>query len=346
MTRWHLRDSQAGTLFFAQFLGSMCGAFLKGRSLPRMIALGFALVALCAGMLAVAPPIVAPLVLFLSGCGLGMAMTSTSVRIEQIASGASGNALASLNAVWAAGAGLAPWLLLTGIHRSLTTFLLAMMIPAALAAGSVLWVVQQAAVPHMIDGVTSRLPPAALPLPYALLLILLSFGAVGVETGLGGWMTAYIARAGLAAVVSTMAASCFWFGLLLSRALLALLMTRRTSAISVLLGAIAFTFGAACLLLVSTAPVPIIFVALLCGCGVGPLYPLVLARALALMRGRAVFAVAGLGAAFVPLTTGLISQGVGSLEVGLLLPLSLLLLMFFALFLGRLGIRETAEVQR
>ena len=339
--RWNLHDSRAGTLFLAQFLGSMSGAFLKGLPLSRMIALGFAVIALCAALLGVLPGAAAPAVLFLYGCGLGVAMTSTSVRIGQVTSHRSGNALASLNAVWAAGAGIAPWLLLPWMHRSLTAFLLGMTIPAALAAGAILWVGKQAE-PPASRGRAPHASRPALPFPSVLLLIFLSFGAVGVETALGGWMTTYIGRAGLPATVSTTAASCFWFGLLGSRLALSLLLTRRTSAVHLLLLTIALALAAASLLLRSANPGLVVLVALLCGCGVGPLYPLVLERALALLRGRAVFAIAGLGAALVPLLTGLLSGWAGSLRIGLLLPLSILLLMFLSLLAGRRGIQEEA----
>jgi fucose permease len=58
------------------------------------------------------------------------------------------------------------------------------------------------------------------------------------------------------------------------------------------------------------------------GFAVGPMYPLLLALVFEHDRGNMIFALAGLGAASLPLLTGVLSSGAGSLRVGLLAPLT------------------------
>jgi fucose permease len=77
--------------------------------------------------------------------------------------------------------------------------------------------------------------------------------------------------------------------------------------------------------------------------GIGPIYPLVLAFALRLFRGRWMFVVAGLGAAGLPWITGLVARSAGSLRLGLAIPLLMLLAMAAALALGMRRLGADAE---
>jgi FHS family glucose/mannose:H+ symporter-like MFS transporter len=74
----------------------------------------------------------------------------------------------------------------------------------------------------------------------------------------------------------------------------------------------------------SRSPVAIILCAGVIGLALGPIYPLLLAKALTLMKdspdAKWVFSISGLGAAVLPWVTGKISAHNGSLRIGLLVP--------------------------
>jgi fucose permease len=62
--------------------------------------------------------------------------------------------------------------------------------------------------------------------------------------------------------------------------------------------------------------------ALIAGFGCGPVYPLLLAIVLRRRNTPAIFVVAGIGSAALPLATGALSSGVHSLGAGLCIPLA------------------------
>jgi FHS family glucose/mannose:H+ symporter-like MFS transporter len=342
---WRLLDDRSGALFLAQFLGSMTGALLRARRLLPLIAGGFTLVGLTCLTLAHAPAAAALPVLFLYGLGLGTAMTSTSVWMNARFAG-SGSALESLNAVWAAGAGAVPWLVLPWVHpATLVRFLAWSALPAFAFAG---WLFVWAPRGRRLEGdapaagaAQSSAAAGRAWLP-AVLLGLLSFGAVGAETTLGGWMTTYVARSGQdGLLMAGGAASAFWFGLLGSRMLASVLLLGVVSPAVLLGGSLGLAVLSVGLLLVAHTAWMLPVCAAACGAGIGPIYPLVLAFALRLFRGRWMFVLAGLGAASMPWVTGMVSRGAGSLRTGLGVPLAVLVVMGLALAagLGRLRAR-------
>jgi FHS family glucose/mannose:H+ symporter-like MFS transporter len=333
---WRLHDDRSGALFLAQFLGSMTGALLRAPRLLPLVAGGFVLVGLTCVALAHVPAIAALAVIFLYGVGLGTAMTSTSVWMNARFAG-SGSALESLNAVWAAGAGAVPWLVLPWVHPgTLGRFLEWISLPAFAFALWLLFWSQTATsreIPDSLEPTAER--PGDAPLMLALILGFLSFGAVGVESALGGWMTTYVVRAGQTGALSASgAASGFWFGLLGSRILASLLLLGWISPALLLSGSLLLAIAGLALLLLTHTPWLLLVCAAACGAGIGPIYPLVLSFALRLFRGRWMFVSAGLGAAGLPWITGIVSRSAGSLRIGLAVPLMVLLAMAFALAAG------------
>ncbi len=153
-------------------------------------------------------------------------------------------------------------------------------------------------------------------------------------------MTTYVARSGDSGILSVSgAASAFWIGLLGSRVAASFLLLGPVAPAVLLPASVALAVVSACLLLLAHAPWVLLVCAAACGAGIGPIYPLVLAFALRLFRGRWMFVAAGLGAAGLPWLTGLVSRGAGSLRVALGMPLLMLVAMAVALALGlrRLG---------
>jgi FHS family glucose/mannose:H+ symporter-like MFS transporter len=333
---WRLHDDRSGALFLAQFLGSMSGALLRAPRLLPLVAAGFVLVGLTCVALAHVPAVAALAVIFLYGVGLGTAMTSTSVWMNARFAG-SGSALESLNAVWAAGAGAVPWLVLPWVHpATLGRFLEWISLPAfAFALWLFFWSRSATSLEAADQPATSPEKPADAPLLLALILGFLSFGAVGVESALGGWMTTYVARAGQAGALSASgAASGFWFGLLGSRILASLLLLGWVSPAMLLAGSLLLATAGLAMLVLTHSPWLLLVCAAACGAGIGPIYPLVLTFALRLFRGRWMFVTAGLGAASLPWFTGMVSRSAGSLRIGLGIPLLMLFAMAAALTFG------------
>jgi FHS family glucose/mannose:H+ symporter-like MFS transporter len=342
---WRLHDDRSGALFLAQFLGAMTGALVRARHLLPLVAVGFALVGITCFSLGHVSAAAALPVLFLYGLGLGIAMTSTSVWMNARFAG-SGSALESLNAVWAAGAAAVPWLVLPWVHpATLSRFLMGRALPAfALAAWLFAWAPRGRRLEASLPAcVAERNTPKA-PFFLAVLLGLLSFGAVGTETTLGGWMTTYVARAGQGSILSISgAASAFWFGLLGSRIAASFLLLGRIRPATLLAASLGLAVVSACLLLLTHSPWALLVCAAACGTGIGPIYPLVLAFALRLFRGRWMFVAAGLGAASLPWITGLVSRSAASLRLGLAIPLLVLFAMAAALALSMRRLRTGAE---
>jgi fucose permease len=90
------------------------------------------------------------------------------------------------------------------------------------------------------------------------------------------------------------------------------------------------------LLISSTASLGILPGVFLVGFGLGPVYPLLLAIALQYSENTLIFFVAGLGSAFLPWLTGIISSATSSLRIGLAVPVAASLLMLV------LGLRQIA----
>jgi fucose permease len=115
----------------------------------------------------------------------------------------------------------------------------------------------------------------------------------------------------------------FWIALLSGRAI-APAVLRWISEAKLFTASLVVAFTSVGMLLLSQNPVPILLSAAFTGLALGPIYPLCLARALTAMKDspktKWVFAVAGLGGAFLPWMTGKLSAHTASLRVGLLVP--------------------------
>jgi FHS family glucose/mannose:H+ symporter-like MFS transporter len=144
--------------------------------------------------------------------------------------------------------------------------------------------------------------------------------AVGVESSLGGWLTTFAGRTTHTASLAVSVNSAFWAGLLISRAV------HSTSHLRWLnwgpglpIHTLATVVATGCLL---TEPrgATLLFIALLAGLGLGPLYPLSLSIALPRYRPTAIFLLAGAGSALFPWITGVVSTKFGHLRTGLIVP--------------------------
>jgi fucose permease len=170
--------------------------------------------------------------------------------------------------------------------------------------------------------------------PFALLIIIMLPG--GVESSIGGWIATYMQRAQGLLATTVSAGSCFWGGLLLSRALSSTRLLERFSERAVLRRILLTIAAGALLMIATTSALGILPGVFLIGFGLGPVYPLLLAQALRFSENPLLFTIAGLGSAFLPWLTGVVSSASSSLRMGLLVPLTAALLML------ALGLRLTS----
>ncbi len=314
LLRWSLTDRGGGFLFFMAWLGASLGAlFSKGRA-ARSIAAGALLAAgSCAGLL-LAGREIAPLLLFCYGLGLGITMTAISLYRAEQAGPRRAQELNRLNLLWALGAVSCPLLATHALRTSSPGYLF-----FTLGALLALFAVWTAFARYSTDSKAPSRPFSVLPATPVILSVLSAL-IVGTEAALGGWLTTYAGRTDHSILGAVTAASTFWAGLLVSRALHSTRwfgsfpVGRTLRAYSILLAA------SLILLTLVTHPLALLTLSFLLGFTLGPLYPLLLAFVLARFRGNSVFLSAGLGSAVLPWLTGVLSSSAGSLRAGLAVP--------------------------
>lgn len=339
---WHLTDRMGGLLLFMSFAGSTLGVLVAGIAPSKMAPAGMAATAIAALLLSLSwTPALLPCFL-LYGTGLGTTMTSISLlRSREVPGAETTLELNRLNLTWATGACLAPALALRSLEVvSVRTLFQGVMYAFGIGAIALLLVSRSTSgragksleQPVRFD----RLAPVR--------MCVFAGAAVGLETAIGSWLTAYTQRIAHATGIAVAANSCFWLGLLVSRAAHSFRAGKLLqSPKGVLLHLAAVTLALALLVgapfqgLLPTS-------AFLAGFGLGPLYPLVLSWALPRYRSSAVFILAGTAASVLPWLTGVISTSFRSLRAGLLAPCATVLVLLAAAASMRREIAASNEI--
>jgi fucose permease len=316
LQRWHMDDSRGGVLLFCFFVGASLGALCSRGRMELSLARGGLLSAAGALSLLFAGPLSAFAAVFVFGLGLGIAMTSVSLVLSRRFPEDRRVELTRLNLVWALGATLGPWLALRRAHSSSVLAGLAVVF-AALGAWA--WMTAPAIIgpggePDEAKTTHSR---GALPWP----LLVLVFGATGVESAAGGWLTTFAQRNADSLGTTIRAATLLWVGLLAGRALHSTRRASRWNELTVLRGNTLAMLAATTLLIAWPAGAATMAAALVLGFALGPMYPLLLAMVLRQREHGIVFVIAGAGSSVLPLLTGEISGRAHSLRAGLGVPL-------------------------
>ena len=327
ISRWHIQDEQAGTLFTVVFVGELCGAWFATRNLRLSVLAGSCMTAAGCVLMAWAGFGTAHVALFCVGLGLGAGLTAGNVIVGTAATSSRTRLLALLNVAWGVGAivcsllvrvcgpGRVPLFFLVLAAFLLLAALFAIRIPPAaprIAAESV----------SLGQGVKlTKMPMPMLPL-FIFSLAMLLF--VGIESALGGWLPSYGIRTTTTLLASSVALY-FWIAELSGRLLLA--------ALTSLFGEAALYRGSVLLLILTTAFLiaathlgsgGIVVLTILSGLALAPIYPLIVSFFLARTgnhpRLGPVFAVASLGGATLPWLTGAISTHFHALRDGLAVP--------------------------
>lgn len=334
LREWRITDGSGGTLLLLAWGGSTCGALLCRGNLRVIAAAGMALTA-CAMFALAGINRAAALPLF-GFYGLGMGVTMTAINMlssRQASEPLRRRALMRLNLLWSIGACLSPTLATHALTFTRTSGLFA-------SVGVVFSAVATAIA--LNKGEPENFAPAEDDQPVAMasapvMLFAMAALAVGVESAVGGWLTTYASRTAHTELVSISATTAFWAGLLLSRGMHSIGRLQRVHGARFVRGhAVVAVIAAFAILGAPHRSAVFLPSALLAGFGLGPIYPQVLSQVLGTYKPRAIFIVAGVGAAALPWLTGAVSHTAGSLRVGLLVPcVGALLLMVLMLAASR-----------
>jgi len=321
--RWALSDAAAGSLFTVQFAGGVTAGALSGMvaariGVARTLALGYALMAIGILTMAVSGRDVGIAGLAAAGLGLGCVSPLTNLMAARLTPARAAAALGAVNLCWGLGAALWPLAAAASINRGglqpaltiVCVLLATMVVPFARAAFP-------PDVPHA-EGDADRTVAISFVRLAAFGLCIALYA--GTEAAVGGWVTEYARRIATGSGASRweLAASVFWGGLTAGRAVVAVWLTRRWET-TALFGGIASVAIAILLLLVAPGIGTVLAAALVCGVGLGPVFPVTvaaLAREFPTRMAGPMVALGSLGAGTLPLAVGAISDRTGSLAAG------------------------------
>jgi fucose permease len=338
--KWGISDDRSGYLFSAQFAGAMLGTLATSSLFTRLgyirpIALAFFLMSGGTAGLALSPWPAGLATVFIYGVGLGIVIPGINLYVAGMAAEHPAAALNTLNFLWGIGAVSGPpaiALLSKAYGVILPHFLLAALLSftGVVIVGTYIW-----SEPEPVPGRKKlRTAGQAWRRGPAILIALFVFLYVGMENSVGGWAATYASRiTRWPERAWPLASLVFWGALMAGRGAAPAVLRRVTEtrlAVAALLVAVAGNVviisavsGAALLLGISIA-----------GLGFATLYPMAvgsLSKSYGPGAARAapfVFGTAALGGATLPWVVGYLSASLGSLRLGLLIPLAASIAMF------------------
>jgi fucose permease len=334
--RINLTDAEAGTLFLAQFSGSILGTILTGSIVRRrgfVFAMLLGIVLLMIGLPGLETKIFAVCwaAIFIYGIGLGITIPAANLlTIEITPLKTQASAVNYLNFSWGIGAIFSqPVASFFGSASSLLPLIVLLWI-LLVSVGLLTYFAGASTVSGVEQTVTEYDEGHVLwRQPKAWLFALFSFFVVGIEGGLGGWLTSYSealqGKGGLAVNATVV----FFTFFVIGRGL-AGLVSRRISIDTVLFVCSATMLGGIVLLILDAAPVVALIGAALAGLGGSAVFPTNMVRftntfgAGATRHATPVFICGTLGAAITSSLIGLISTHFNSLRIGIYV------VMFFA----------------
>ncbi len=345
LLRWAMSDARGGVLLFCFYTMGTLGSYMARGKMNHSIARGAVVTAAGALCLGWAGRWTAYSAIAVYGLGLSMTMTSISLLLSQRFPVERRLVLTRLNLVWAIGAALGPWIALHAASGvSLVQAQAVVHAQHVLEGVAVFFLVTAAWANWMEDsplvagtkkseGSNTRTGNGRLGVPWPLLVLI--FGATGVDAAAGGWLTAYAQRAGDSLGITIGAATFLWVGSLVSRLVHSAKWAARLPERAVLGTSMAAMTAALVLLVAWPAGIATMVAAAVLGLAAGPVYPLVLAAALRHRENSTVFAVAGVGASLLPLATGGVSTWTHSLRAGLGIPLAAAVVMMVVVIASR-----------
>lgn len=337
--RWSLNYSQAGELFTAQFLASTGAVLFSGVLISRwgfrfaMKAGLFVIAVSVAGLLS-GSHLLGMVCIAGYGIGIGLAVPAANLVVAEVNPARRSAALNLLNFSWSAGAVACPFLVAAAAKgHHITTFLI------LVAAFTFLVAVGIALMPA---SVVEPSPPktaaagASADLKHRSFLVMaaLFFLYVGTENSFGGWVASYANSLGsMSSTISVMTPSFFYTALMLGRWLAPLLL-RRIEEVRVAQGCLLLACAGMAGMVGSRSMPGVIASASIAGLGLSAVYPItisLLSREFGQAASRVgswMFTCANLGGAVFPWLVGAFSNRLGTLKVGLAVPLAAGAVMF------------------
>jgi MFS transporter, FHS family, glucose/mannose:H+ symporter len=338
--RWSLNDTQAGTLFTAQFLASTFAVALSGVLVARWgfrFAINAGLFAMAAGVAAL--PFTSHWLGF--GCiaaygfGSGLAVPAANLLVAEVNPHRRSAALNLLNFSWSLGAVSCPFLVSAAVVAHMIPLLLVtvggfmLLVLVGIAATSGRTVEPVAA---------DRDPKNPLSIDWSArplyILAVLFFLYVGAENAYGGWTAAFAKSLGtLRPSVAVMTPSFFYISLMLGRWIAPLVLRRVDDVLLARAGIVLACAGMAGLLAAHSMTGIAISVSA-AGFGLASVYPITIALlsrefgSAASRVGSIMFTMSNLGGSCLPFLVGFCSTRFHNLRVGLAVPLVASGLMF------------------
>ena len=331
--RWGLNDMQAGYLFFAQFASSCLGMLMSGVLVRRYgyrltLMFGLAMSAVGVALLARGNWGLGLLAVCIFGVAFGTNTPATNLFVARSYAPKSAPALTLLNSSWGVGAMACPLLVAVAQRADRTPLFL-----YGLAAALFLLVASMSVVSFRADAERSSITQTSIvtsnPWKHRLLPIIavLFFVYVGSENSVGGWVASYAHRISAdSSTFWTITPSFFWGALLLGR-VSAPLALRKIHETKVAGSGVALAALGIAILLMAQTMTPVVIGASLAGLGFSAVYPInvsLLSHWFGDTTTRisgVIFAIGNLGGAVLPWVVGALSTKLGSLRIGLAVPL-------------------------
>ena len=332
--RWSLNYAQAGSLFTVQFLSSTAFVALSGICTSRW---GFRF-PIKAGLLAMAAGVAVlpfssrwPGVLCIAvyGAGVGLASPAGNLLVAAANPSRRSAALNMLNFSWSAGAVACPFLVAFAARRNQVNLLLAFfagflfIVFLGIAAMSSKVVEPHAVRPQNADG-QQRIDWTSVSV---FVFAAIFFLYLGLENSVGGWIASYAKTLSARSLdLALMTPSFFYFSLMIGRWFAALLLRRVKEVTLARAGLFTACVGMVWLLLANSL-LQIFVGAGLAGIGLASIYPIAISLVSqhfgrsASVVSSVVFTIANGGGASLPWLVGYTSNRLGSLRMGMVIPL-------------------------
>lgn len=332
--RLSLNDAQAGTLFLAQFSGSITGTLFSGRLIRRLgfadsLLIGFVLMVVGIPGLNAWDLTLCRLAIFTYGLGLGIAIPATNLLAIELTPLSERVAAANfINFCWGLGAiASQPFVGLLAFGGNLLPVTL--VLDGALIAVGVLLVFSGRGVEHKTEFADSgRISIARIwSSPLAWLIAAFNFLNIGVESGLGGWLTTYSERLEAEGKMWLNSTIVFFTFLVIGRGLAAIASRRLSENRLLLICSLILTLGVALILMTGSPAIPILGAAT-AGLGTSAIFPTNMVRFARIFGTEAtrnampLFIMGTIGGATLSWMVGFVSTRSGRLETGIVVLLA------------------------
>lgn len=327
--RLNLDDAQAGTLFLAQFSGSILGTFASSRIAKRY---GFTLAVLIGlFLIAIGIPginsdefVLCWIAVFVYGSGLGVTIPSINLlTIETTEPHLRSSAVNLINFAWGVGAICSqPFVAAVSRDGSLINVTVILVAAVLVLAVCFFLAVRASAAKRLTENESAPPTTRIWTQPRSWLFVAFSFFVVAIEGGLGGWLTTYTESLKQSGIEMMNLTVVYFLFFVLGRGIAALV-SRRISENALIFSCSVILLTGAVILV--TAEQFAIIGAAVAGLGSSAIFPTNMARfarvfgPTATLQAGPVFIAGTCGAAVVSSLIGFISTTLGSLRAGIIL---------------------------